>query len=182
MKAPSSLDLLPGPKGDCHGRPKSLLSTANQNMAADLILYVEDNQDDIALAELMCRRLAVRNPLRFVRSGAEAMDYLFGRGQFLDRAKNPFPGIVLLDISMPELDGFDILSLVRDEDAFQSLPVFMFSNFDEPEDRERARQLGANGYMAKTASYQSFATWLEDINAHLKTVKGLESVIAFTKT
>ena len=151
-------------------------------MADGLILYVENSPEDIELAELMFRRLAVRNPLRFVRSGAEAMEYLSGRGKFADRAKNPFPGLILLDISMPELDGFEVLSLIRDEEAFKGLPVFMFSNFDEPEDRERAKQLGANGYMAKTASHQSFAVWLDDINARLKAANHPESVIEFTKT
>jgi CheY-like chemotaxis protein len=112
----------------------------------------------------------------------EAMDYLFGRAQFLDRARHPYPGLVLLDISMPELDGFEVLSLIRDEKAFCDLPVFMFSNFNEPEDHERAKQLGANGYMAKTASYQSFAAWLEDINARLLAANHSESVIQFSKS
>src|SRR5579863_9270411 len=103
-------------------------------MPPALILYVENSSDDIELAELMFRQMRVLNPLHFARSGPEAMDYLFGRGKFADRATHPFPGIVLLDISMPELDGFEVLSLIRDEEAFQHLPVFMFSNFDEPED------------------------------------------------
>ena len=150
-------------------------------MTPGLILYVENSPDDIELAELMFRQLRVSNPLRFVRSGLEAMDYLHGRGQFNDRVKHPFPGIVLLDISMPELDGFEVLALIREEPKFQGLPVFMFSNFNEPEDHERAKQLGANGYMAKSASYKSFATWLEDVNGRLRAAQHPEAVIEFGK-
>ncbi|HTA31397.1 MAG TPA: response regulator [Candidatus Cybelea sp.] len=150
-------------------------------MAGGLILYVENCPEDVELAELMFKQLRVGNPLRFVRSGVEAMDYLFGRAQFLDREKHPFPGIVLLDISMPELDGFEVLGLIREEEAFQNLPVFMFSNFNEPEDHERAKQLGADGYMAKTASYKSFAAWLEDVNTRLHATKHPEAVIQFGK-
>jgi two-component system response regulator len=150
-------------------------------MAAALILYVENSPEDIELAELMLRQLRVRNPFHFVRSGSEAMDYLFGRGKYTDRSRHPFPGIVLLDISMPELDGFEVLELIREENSFKNLPVFMFSNFDEPEDHERAKQLGANGYMAKTAASKSFAAWLGDVNARLLAAKHPEAVIEFGK-
>jgi CheY-like chemotaxis protein len=142
---------------------------------------VENSSEDIELAELMLRHLHVRNPFLFVRSGPEALDYLFGRGKYTDRSQHPFPGIVLLDVSMPELDGFEVLTLIRNEEKFQNLPVFMFSNFNEPEDHERAKQLGANGYMAKTAAAKSFATWLEDVNARLLAAKCPEAVIEFSK-
>jgi two-component system, response regulator len=148
-------------------------------MCAALILYVENSPEDIELAELMFRQLNVSNPLQFVRSGPEALDYLHGRGQFADRKKYPFPGVVLLDISMPELDGFEVLALIREEEAFLHLPVFMFSNFDEPEDRARAKQLGAHGYMTKTTSYKSFSGWLEDVNDCLESAKNPGTVIQF---
>jgi two-component system response regulator len=151
-------------------------------MTDGLILYVENSPEDIDLAGLMFRQMRVRNPLRFARSGPEALDYLHGRGNFLDRAQHPFPALVLLDVSMPELDGFEVLSLIREEEKFRDLPVFMFSNFDEPEDHERAKQLGANGYVAKTASYQSFAAWLEVVNSRLQSAKHPGALIQFGRT
>jgi two-component system response regulator len=150
-------------------------------MVPALILYVENSPDDVELAKLIFRQLKVANPLQVVRSGAEALDYLLGRGQFTDRMKYPFPGVVWLDIAMPEQDGFEVLANIRETDGLRDLPVFMFSNFDEPEDHERAKQLGANGYMAKAASYQSFAAWLGDLNARLQAADHPEAAIFFSR-
>ena len=146
-------------------------------MPAEPILYVEDDPLDRDMAETMFNRLCMRNPRYFVGSGGEAIDYLYGRGRFEDRGRHPFPALVLLDVSMPEMDGFEVLSQIRQEADFRSLPVVMLSNFDEPEDRDRARQLGAAGYLAKTASSKSFAYWLESINAQL----GEASLIEFDR-
>jgi len=145
------------------------------------ILYVENCPDDIELARLIFRQLKVANPLHIVRNGDEAMDYLLGRGQFGDREKCPFPGIVWLDISMPGQDGFQILETIRETDGLRDLPVFMFSNFNEPEDHERAKQLGATGFIAKAASYKSFASWLEDLNARLHAADHPEAAIFFNR-
>ena len=150
-------------------------------MVPALILYVENCPDDIELARLIFRQLKVANPLEIVRNGDEAMDYLLGHGQFADREKYPFPGIVWLDISMPGQDGFQILETIRETEGLRDLPVFMFSNFDEPEDHERANQLGANGYMAKAVSYKSFASWLEDLNARLLAADHPEAAIFFNR-
>ncbi len=150
-------------------------------MLPALILYVENSPDDVELAKLIFRQLKVSNPLQVVRSGPEALDYLLGRGQFADRIKYPFPGVVWLDIAMPEQDGFEVLTHIRETDGLRDLPVFMFSNFDEPEDHERAKQLGANGYMAKAASYKSFASWLEDVNARLLAADHPEAAIFFNR-
>ena len=151
------------------------------NMLPAPILYVENCPDDIELARLIFRQLKVANPLHIVRNGDEAMDYLLGRGQFSDREKCPFPGIVWLDISMPGQDGFQILETIRETDGLRDLPVFMFSNFNEPEDHERAKQLGATGFIAKAASYKSFASWLEDLNARLHAADHPEAAIFFNR-
>jgi len=90
--------------------------------------------------------------LRLVPNGRAAVQYLSGTGQFADRALHPVPRLVLLDLKMPELSGFEVLEWIRKHPEYASLPVIIFSSSAHPDDPLKARALGANDYWQKPAN------------------------------
>ena len=115
------------------------------------MLVAEDEETDVFLLRRAFERAGVAvNPM-FVRDGQETLDYLEGLGEFSDRSKFPLPAIIVLDIKMPRMNGFDVLSWLKSNREHHSTPVIMFSGSDDLRDIERAYELGANVYMMKPA-------------------------------
>ena len=113
------------------------------------ILVAEDDPTDAYFLQRAFRRAGLPVVLHFVRDGQEAIDYLQGEGRFADRATYPLPHLVLLDLRMPRLDGFDVLEWVGKHPAFSGLHFVIFSSSTAPGDMERAYGLGANSYLVK---------------------------------
>ncbi len=113
------------------------------------ILLVEDNEDDIALVKTAYQRCGFAHSLQVVRNGREAIAYLSGGGQYADRATHPLPHLVLLDIRMPEMDGFAVLQWIRSQPQFSSLPVVMLTVSKSEHDLQRAYALGLNSFLRK---------------------------------
>jgi two-component system, response regulator len=132
--------------------------------SAAIILTVDDDPHHVRLTEIQLERLGVLNQLRVVANGTQAVDYLAGQGGYADRAKHPFPGLVFLDLSLPEIDGFEVLKLIRGQLTLKELPVVMISASNDPGNRRKALRLGANGYYAKTPYRHKFRAMLEEIN------------------
>jgi CheY-like chemotaxis protein len=116
------------------------------------ILVAEDDPTDAYFFERAFRRAGIPVTLNFVRDGQEVIDYLQGEGQFADRTSHPLPQLVLLDLKMPRLDGFDVLEWVRHQPGLNGLLIVIFSSSDEPRDINRAYGLGANSYLVKPHS------------------------------
>src|SRR6185503_3266550 len=116
------------------------------------ILYAEDDPNDIALVQVC---LAARHEfdLHFVRDGVEAVDYLAGRGEFTDRRIHPLPELILIDIKMPGLSGFDVLAWLCQQPSLAIIPVVVVSSSDQQSDINRVYQLGANAYVVKPSSF-----------------------------
>jgi len=127
------------------------------------ILLVEDNSDDEALALRAFSRIAVSNEIVVARDGVEAMDYLFGGGNYRDRDINMTPAVVLLDLKLPRLDGFAVLSRIRAHELTRLLPVVMLSSSIEERDIVRSYSLGANSYIRKSVDYDKFMKVAETI-------------------
>jgi two-component system, response regulator len=140
-----------------------MLEFSPMNSAA-IILTVDDDPHHVRLTEIQLERLGVLNQLRVVANGTQAVDYLAGQGGYADRAKHPFPGLVFLDLSLPEIDGFEVLKLIRGQLTLKELPVVMISASNDPGNRRKALRLGANGYYAKTPYRHKFRAMLEEIN------------------
>jgi len=87
--------------------------------------------------------------LQFVADGIAATDYLSRRGSYVDVAKYPDPCILVTDLKMPRMNGFELISWVRSEERWRALPIVVVSGSDQPQDRERALSLGANEYVVK---------------------------------
>jgi two-component system response regulator len=120
------------------------------------ILLVEDNEDDILLTHRALRRAKLANPIETVRDGAEALDFLWGRGKYADRDPRDLPQLVLLDLNLPKLSGVEVLRRLRAEKLTQSVPVVMLSTSMQQEDVRASYASGANSYVRKPVSSKEF--------------------------
>jgi CheY-like chemotaxis protein len=118
------------------------------------ILVAEDDTADAFFFQRAFKRAGIPITLHFVHDGREAIDYLEGAGKFADRDEHPLPRLLLLDLKMPRLDGFDVLEWIRQRPDLQHLEVIIFSGSDDPGDRKHAEALGAHAYLVKPHSIE----------------------------
>src|SRR5512145_859685 len=102
---------------------------------SDAILYVEDEENDALLMQLALGQAGLRNPLRVATDGVQAIDYLSGKGRFADREEHPLPGLVLLDLKLPRMIGFEVLAWIRQQPGYAELPVVVYTSSNSPADR-----------------------------------------------
>jgi two-component system, response regulator len=126
------------------------------------VLLVENNPDDARLAELAFERAKVPHALMVLPDGREALDYLDGKGRYLDRGRFPLPKLVLLDLAMPGINGFDLLERLRQEKQFQDLPVTVLSGSAYRKDVTRAYELGANSFLFKPSDFPNFTAAIKE--------------------
>ena len=121
-----------------------------------VILLVEDQPNDVFLIKKAFEKGQILNPLFVVNSGEEAMAYLTGDGKYRNRDEYPLPDLMLLDIKMPGLDGFDVLRWVRAQSGFSSLLVVMLTSSDRVYDVNQAYKLGANSFLVKPLDFENY--------------------------
>jgi len=114
-----------------------------------LILLVEDNRMDIELTLDAFNEAKLNNKIQIVNNGQEALDYLFARGSFADRNVYPMPDLVLLDLNLPGIDGFEVLRQVKTTPILKRLPVIVLTS-------SLSYDIGANSYLVKPVSFQGF--------------------------
>lgn len=117
-----------------------------------VILVAEDSDDDVDLLKIAFRRLGLKNPIQIVRDGQEVLDYLSGTGEYADRVRFPFPGIMFLDLKMPRKTGLEVLEWLAEHSECSLIPTMVFSSSSQDSDITRAYELGANCYMVKPSS------------------------------
>src|SRR5580765_127419 len=110
------------------------------------ILMAEDNNNEVTLMRRAFVEAGIPNPLIVVRNGREVIEYLAGEGDYADRAKYPVPGLMLLDLKMPWMDGFDVLSWLRLQPQFVGLPVVLLTSSKLQPEVVRARLTGIYDY------------------------------------
>lgn len=132
--------------------PPNMLSTDRKR-----ILLVEDNPHDAALTVSALKGSEIPLDVDVVGDGEDALDYLFQRGPYVGRT-NPGPGLVLLDLKMPKLDGAETLQQIKADEKLRFLPVVMLTSSREPQDLHTCYQLGANGYVVKPVDAKRFMT------------------------
>ncbi len=113
------------------------------------ILVAEDVEDDLFFISRAMEQEGIRNRLVSVRNGAELVEYLRGSGRYENRKKYPLPGLVLLDLKMPKMDGFEVLAWIGKQPNFGGMPVVVISDSLIAADREKALKMGAREYRAK---------------------------------
>jgi CheY-like chemotaxis protein len=126
------------------------------SLKSDLVLAAEDEESDAALLQLAFRRAGSPGNLVVVRDGQEAIEYLNGDGRYADRAMYPLPSLLLLDLKMPRMTGFDVLAWLKENPQFKDLPVVVLSSSSHESDIERARQMGAWDYQVKPHGMPQF--------------------------
>ena len=119
------------------------------------ILIVEDSDDDFLATMRAFRKANLLNPIQRCSNGDQALDYLYRRGEFTpDNA--PRPGLILLDLNLPGMDGRDVLSLVKSDPGVRKIPVVVLTTSDAEQDIHRCYDAGANSYVKKPVDMVGF--------------------------
>lgn len=121
------------------------------------ILLAEDDDNDVMLIQRAFKKHYVDRPIYIARNGEEAIAYLSGQGEFSDRTKYPFPDVVITDLKMPKLSGFELLAWLNENRECKVIPTIVLSSSKEDRDVARAYNLGASTYMVKPASFDELA-------------------------
>jgi two-component system response regulator len=120
------------------------------------ILLVEDNPDDEALTLRALNKNNIKNKIVVARDGVEALDYLFGTGMYAGRDPCSRPELILLDLKLPKVDGFEVLKKLRADERTKLLPVVILTSSKEQQDVVNGYGLGANSYIRKPVDFQNF--------------------------
>ena len=129
------------------------------------ILLVEDSKKDIELALEALGEHKLANQVAVVRDGADALDYLFRRGQFADHP-NGLPVLVLLDLKMPRVDGLEVLRQMKADPVLKKIPVVMMTSSREQADLNLSYELGVNSYVVKPVKFQAFIDAVKHVGVY----------------
>lgn len=114
-----------------------------------LVLLVDDSEEDAFLLRAEFRRGGLLNAVKWMSSGAAAINYLKGDGEYAERSRYPLPSIVIFDLQMPQIDGFALLKWIASRPELKRLLIIVLSGLDDLKSVERAYALGANSYLCK---------------------------------
>jgi len=137
---------------------------ARQHLKPLAILHVEDDDNDALLFEKACQRAALPILLQRIADGEAARAYLAGEGLFADRARYPLPQVIVLDLKLPKLSGFELLAWIRSQHALAHVPVLVFTASLSREDRSRALAGGANSFFVKPPCFEDLVHLVRHFN------------------
>jgi CheY-like chemotaxis protein len=126
------------------------------------ILYVEDDERDVELTLGALEQHHLANAVTVVRDGEEALDYLYRRRSFQERPTND-PVLVLLDLKMPKVDGFEVLRQIKSDARLKMIPVVVLTSSREEKDLIASYQLGVNAYVVKPVDFEQFVGAVKDL-------------------
>ncbi|MBV9928111.1 MAG: response regulator [Acidobacteria bacterium] len=118
------------------------------------ILIADDDADDRMMASEALEESRLANDLRFVEDGEELLDYLYHRGRFAAEDESPRPGLILLDLNMPRMDGREALREIKSDPALRSIPVVVLTTSKAEEDIYRTYDLGVNSFITKPVQFE----------------------------
>jgi len=131
------------------------------------VLLVEDDADDEELTIRGLKRTNLRNPIHVAHDGQQAIDYLFGAEH---QVAGPVPAVILLDLKLPRVDGFEILKRIRATDHTRRVPVVILTSSAEDRDLINGYDLGANSYVCKAIQFDEFATAIAQLGIYWLTI------------
>jgi CheY-like chemotaxis protein len=131
-----------------------------------VILLVEDNPDDEALARRALEKNRIANELIVVRDGAEALDFLFATGAYAERDDSLRPQLILLDLKLPKIDGLEVLRRIRADERTKLLPVVILTTSDEERDRVQSYTHHANSFVRKPVDFVEFTEAIRQIGLY----------------
>jgi len=121
------------------------------------ILLVEDEPNDIELTQRAFARARIANPVHVVNDGLAALDFLFAHGPYADRRDKALPGVILLDLKLPKLDGIEVLRRIRGDERLKNIPVVILTASKFESDHAECRRLGINSYIVKPVDFRNFS-------------------------
>jgi CheY-like chemotaxis protein len=128
------------------------------------ILLVEDSPADVELTLRAFQRRKLTNPIAVARDGEEALDYVHRRGAFAESA--PVPGLILLDLRLPKMDGLEVLRHIKAHEVYRNIPVVVLTTSAEDRDVTASYELGAASYIVKPVAFENFQDVVERINLY----------------
>ena len=120
------------------------------------ILLVDDDRVDVMNVERAFRKNNITTPLNVTSNGEEALAYLRNEGEFVDTQRSPRPGIILLDLNMPMMNGIEFLEIVKADQELKSIPIIILTTSHEEEDRMKSFDLSVAGYIVKPVEFNKF--------------------------
>lgn len=138
-----------------------------------VVLYVEDEPDDVIFMKIAFERAGLGPAFRSVSDGRDAIRYLVGENSYADRQQHPLPSLLLLDLNLPVVSGFQVIEWMRERPEFRELPIVVFSSSTLAEDKTRSEKMGVKEFIEKPGSAAAFggvvqtlkAKWLKGENA-----------------
>src|SRR5437879_5785292 len=130
-----------------------------------VILLVEDRDDDVYLVRRALDRAKVPNPFFVVRDGEEAVGYLEGTGKYHNRDEYPVPDIVLLDLKLPRMDGYEVLRYIRSKPELRSLRIIVLTSSEDLADVNKAYDLGANSFLVKPLEFDNYTAMMRTLSS-----------------
>ena len=118
-----------------------------------IILMADDDADDRMMANDAFEENRLGNELRFVEDGEELMDYLLRQGKYVDPESSPRPGLILLDLNMPRMDGREALKIIKSDPDLHSIPIIVLTTSSSEEDITRTYDLGVNSFITKPVNF-----------------------------
>lgn len=131
-----------------------------------VILLVEDREDDVYIIRKAFFTSGLNNPLYVVNDGEQAVAYLMGDAPYSNRSEYPLPDIILLDLKMPRLDGFEVLTWIRKQPGIRGLPVIVLTSSEDLRDVNRAYALGANSFLVKPLDFENSLSLLRMVEKY----------------
>ena len=130
------------------------------------ILIVDDDENDIFFVKRAFSEINVHCTFHVMKNGQECVDYLAGIGDYSDRGLYPLPMMILMDLKMPIMDGFQVLAWLRARPGIKVIPTIVFSSSDIASDITRAYELGANSFMTKSVTYDGLLLKLQTLSQY----------------
>ena len=135
-------------------------------MTNQYILLVEDNPDDVMLTLRALKKGHVINNVIVAEDGAKALDFLFGKGEFEGRNTADHPRLILLDLKLPKIGGFEVLEAIKNDPILKRVPVVILTSSRQEEDVVRGYDLGANSYIRKPVNFDTFIETVTQIGMY----------------
>lgn len=127
------------------------------------ILLVEDNPTDAELTIRALKKKNLANQLMWVKDGAEALDFVFAQGDYVDRKFESNPKVILLDLRLPKVDGMEVLRRVKEDPRTRAIPVVVLTSSKEDRDIVESYQLGSNSFISKPVEFDEFAKTVTEL-------------------